>query len=110
MKFCPITSIIEPRVMREMRLARGSARTTTGSTVLEVSIAPAADRQPLQPDAEDQLQDRGNQEVRQHDAHQDQRAQDVIRRLVLVERPETADGDADDDRQQKGRVVPMVNV
>jgi len=65
------------------------------------AVTPAADRKPGEMDAEDQLQDRRDQEVRQNDAYQDQGAQNVIRRLVLIERPKTADEDADDDGDEE---------
>ena len=59
-------------------------------------------RKPREMDAEDELHDGRDQEVRENDAYENKGTQNIIRCLVLIERPKTADGDADDDGDQEG--------
>ena len=65
-------------------------------------VAPAAGRQPLQGDAEDQGQDRGHDKTGNDDADHRDDDDRVVRSLIAVQRPEGAERKADDQGQDHG--------
>ncbi|ENN87988.1 hypothetical protein RHSP_50437 [Rhizobium freirei PRF 81] len=66
------------------------------------AVAPAADRQPAERVAEDELKDRSDQEARHDQADEEPAAQPIVGRTVLIKRPETAYEHADDGCEHEG--------
>ena len=95
-------SIIAARVMREMTAICGSASTITGQDeVAHRTVRPTADGQPGEGQAEDDLEDRRDHEVRDRKPERADARHQVIDAAVLAHGRDGAERAADEDSEGK---------